>query len=191
MTNSIDFGLDAAGGGKRPQRVTLRVRVSPETKRAAAQIARESSGRKLETVLAALVGDMAVALERPGAWEHERVTAWLGSHVWEVEPQDERPRLRDDEVMGSAYGAYPWDGWEKYAALQGVPAELAALGRDVIREAWQHGWDERLKSLCGWHDDGRRMLRLAQRNPALAQKRWAQLLDTDGGRYDPAADRVP
>jgi hypothetical protein len=175
----------------KPRHVTVRVTVPAEVKRAAAQIARESSGRKLETVLAALVGDMAVALERPGAWEHERVAAWLSSHVWEVEPPDERPRLRDDEVMGSAYGAYPWDGWEKYAALQGVPAELAALGRLLIREAWQHGWDERLRSLCGWRDDGRRMLRLAQRNPALAQKRWTQLLETDGGCSDPATDRVP
>jgi hypothetical protein len=174
----------------KPRHVTVRVTVPAEIKRAAAQITRESAGRKLETVLAALVGDMAVALERPGSWEHERVAAWLGSHMWEVEPQDEALRLRDDEVMGSAYGAYPWDGWGKYAVAQGVPAELAALGRDVIREAWQHGWNERLKSLCGWHDDGRCMLRLAQRNPALAQKRWTQLLDTDGGRYDPATDRV-
>jgi hypothetical protein len=177
-------------GDDEPRPVTVRVTVPAGTKRAAAQIARESAGRKLETVLAALVGDMAVALERPGSWEHERVTAWLGSHVWEVEPPDERPRLRDDEVMGSAYGAYPWDGWEKYAIAQGMPAELATLGRDVIREAWQHGWNERLKSLCGWRDDGRRMLRLARRNPALAEKRWTRLLATDGGRYDPETDRT-
>ncbi|MBS0631899.1 MAG: hypothetical protein JSS11_08300 [Verrucomicrobia bacterium] len=51
------------------------LRVAAETRRAAAQIAREYAGRKLETVLAALVADMAVALERPGSWEHERVTA--------------------------------------------------------------------------------------------------------------------
>jgi hypothetical protein len=100
------------------------------------------------------------------------------------------PRLREDEVMGSVYGTYPWDGWQKYALAQGVPAELATLGRAVIREAWQHGWNERLKSLCGWHDDGRRMLRLAQRNPALALKRWTRLLDTDGGRYDPETGGV-
>ena len=101
----------------------------------------------------------------------------------------ERPRLRDDEVLGSAYGAYPWDGWEKAAVAQGVPAELAALGREAIREAWQHSRDERLRSLCGWRDDGRRMLRLALRNPSLAQKRWTRLLNTDGGHYDPESDR--
>ena len=95
------------------------------------------------------------------------------------------PRLREDEVMGSEFGAYPWDGWEKYARARGVESGLAALGREVIREAWQHWWDERHRSLCGWRDDGRRMLLLARRNPALAQERWSRLLDTDGGRFNP------
>lgn len=102
-----------------------------------------------------------------------------------------RPRLRDDEVLGSVYGAYPWDGWEKSAVAQGVPAPLAALGRDTIREAWQHTWPEELRSRCGWRDDGRRMLRLALRQPALARRRWTRLLETDGGRYDPATDLAP
>ena len=191
MSKSSSPGLTPPGDDELRQ-VTLRVTMPAETTRMAAQIAREYAGRKLETVLAALVSDMAVALERLGSWEHERVTAWLGSHVWEVEPEDQTPRLRDGEAMGSVYGAYlyPWDGWQKYAVAQGVPAELAALGRDVIREAWQHGWDESLKSLCGWNDDGRRMLRLALRNPALALKRWTRLLDTDGGRYDPRTGGV-
>jgi len=47
---------------KKPRNVTLRVKTSAETKRAAARIARDYSGRKLETVLAAFVGDLAVAL---------------------------------------------------------------------------------------------------------------------------------
>lgn len=71
-----------------PQRVTLRVTVDKETKRAAARIARDYSGRKLETVVAAFVADLAVAASRPGSWEHERVGAWLSSHVWECEPHD-------------------------------------------------------------------------------------------------------
>ncbi|MGH8020707.1 MAG: hypothetical protein ACREIA_20965, partial [Opitutaceae bacterium] len=176
--------------GKPPRRVSLRITVDVETREAAERIARDYARRGLESVLAAFVGDLAVAATRPGSWEHERVSAWLSSHVWECEPADDQPRLRDDEVMGSAYGAYPWDGWEKYAVAHGVAAELAALGRLVIREAWQHAWDERLRSLCGWRDDGRRMLRLARRNPALAEKRWTRLLDTDGGRYDPETGRV-
>ncbi|MGH8021012.1 MAG: hypothetical protein ACREIA_22570 [Opitutaceae bacterium] len=174
-----------------PRYVMLRVKVTAEMRRAAARLARDYSGRKLETVLTAFVADLAVAAERPGSWEHERVTAWLTSHVWEIEPPDDAPRLRDHEVLGSASGAYPWDGWEKHAVAQGVPAELASLGRAVIREAWQHEWSERLRSLCGWSDDGRRMLRLALRNPALAQARWTRLLETDSGLYEPPDERAP
>lgn len=189
MSKTSSPGLTPPGDDG-PQPVTVHVTVPAGTKRAAAQIAREYAGRKLETVLAALVGDMAVALERPGAWEHERVTAWLGSHVWEVEPVDECPRLRDDEVMGSVYGDYPWDGWQRWAFAHGVPQELATLGRAVIREAWQHGWDEELRAECGWRDDGRAMLALALTDPKRAEARWSELLDTDGGRYDPATGRV-
>lgn len=70
------------GSEKRPRRVTLRVTVAMETKRAAARLARDYSRQDLETVLAAFVGDLAEAAMRPGCWEHERVTAWLGSHPW-------------------------------------------------------------------------------------------------------------
>jgi len=73
---------------KKPRRATLRVTTLAETKRAAARIARDYSGRKLETVVAAFIADLAVAAERPGSWEHERVAGWLGSHVWECEPHD-------------------------------------------------------------------------------------------------------
>ena len=44
-------------------------------------------------------------------------------------------------------------------------ADLAGLARLTIREAYQHQWSDRLKSLCGWRDDGGRMLRLALRSP--------------------------
>ena len=174
----------------KPRCVTLRVKMAAETRRTAARIAREYAGRKLETVVAAFVGDLAVAAERPGSWEHERVSAWLSSHVWECEPRDERPRLRSEEVMDCSAGNYPWDDWQRCAIARGVPVELAALGRAAIREAWQHEWSERLRSLCGWSDDGGRMLRLALRNPQLAEKRWSRLLETDGGLYEPPSDRA-
>lgn len=77
------------GPENRPTRTTLRVPVSAETAAAAARIARDYSRRKLETVLAAFVADLAVAASRPGSWEHERVSAWLSSHVWQCEPRDE------------------------------------------------------------------------------------------------------
>jgi len=68
--------------------VVVRVIVAVQEKQAAACLARDYSRRKLETVLAAFVADLAVAAERPGSWEHERVAGWLGSHVWECEPED-------------------------------------------------------------------------------------------------------
>ena len=73
------------------------------------------------------------------------------------------------------------------ALAAGVTEDLAGLGRLTMREAYQHQWDDRLKSLCGWRDERRRMIKLALRSPETAEKRWQRLLDTDGyrGDYDP------
>lgn len=89
-------------------------------------------------------------------------------------------------VFDCTFGHYPWDDWERGALAAGVPEDLAGLGRLTMREAFQHDWDARLKSLCGWRDQGRRMMRLALRSPETARKRWNRLLDTDGyrGEYD-------
>jgi len=94
----------------------------------------------------------------------------------------------NSEVPDCVYGYYPWDDWERDALAAGVAKELAALGRLAVREAYQHDWDDRLKSLCGWYDQGGRMIKLALRSPGAAEKRWQRLLDTDGGRgeYDAA-----
>ena len=97
------------------------------------------------------------------------------------------PQLRDERVMGCVYGCYPWDDWQHWAFAHGVSLDVATLGRAVIREAWQHGWSETLRAECGWRDDGRAMLALALTNPARAAARWADLLATDGGSYDPEA----
>jgi hypothetical protein len=103
-----------------------------------------------------------------------------------LKPAAPKPRLDEDRVIGCEYLHYPWDDWERWAVSQGLDSELAALARLTIREAYQHQWCDRLKSLCGWRDDGKRMLRLALRSPRTAEKRWQRLLDTDGGRgeYD-------
>lgn len=92
----------------------------------------------------------------------------------------------DSEVLPCAFGHYPWDDWERDALAAGVPKDLAGLGRLTVREAYQHDWSDRLKSLCGWYDRGRRMIRLALRSPETARNRWQWLLDTDGhrGEYD-------
>lgn len=97
------------------------------------------------------------------------------------------PRLREIEVLGCEPGNYPWDRWERWAMEQGLHRTLAGLGRSVIREAYQHQWDPHLKSLCGWRDDGQRMLEVALRRPAVAVARWSRLLTTDGGRNPEAA----
>jgi hypothetical protein len=96
------------------------------------------------------------------------------------------PRLDEGRVIGCEYLHYPWDDWERWAVSQGLDRDLAALARLTIREAYQHQWSDRLKSLCGWRDDGGRMLRLALRSPKTAAKRWNRLLETDGlrGEYD-------
>jgi hypothetical protein len=67
-----------------------------------------------------------------------------------------------------------------------VPEDLASLGRETMREAFQHGWIEALQVVCGWNDGGKRMIRLALRSPKRARKRWKRLLSTDGyqGEYD-------
>jgi hypothetical protein len=93
----------------------------------------------------------------------------------------------DSEVLQCTFGQYPWDDWERDALAAGVAKDLAGLGRLTVREAYQHDWSDRLKSLCGWYDRGQRMIKLALRSPKTAEKRWQRLLDTDGyrGEYDP------
>jgi hypothetical protein len=96
--------------------------------------------------------------------------------------QEIHPTPLDERVLRCTFGHYPWDDWERAALAVGVPKALAGLGRLTMREAYNHGWTEKLKSLCGWCDDGRRMIQLALRSPQTAEKRWQRLLDTDGQR---------
>lgn len=86
--------------------------------------------------------------------------------------------------LNCAYGDYPWDHWEKDALAAGVPKKLAGLGRLTVREAVQHDWSDELKSLCGWYDQGQRMIKFALRSPEKAKRRWNRLLETDGLRGD-------
>lgn len=71
--------------------------------------------------------------------------------------------------------------------MRGVEKSLANLGRAVMREAYQHQWEESLQQLCGWDDDGEAMIGLALSMPEPARYIWQKLLDTDGcrGSYDP------
>jgi hypothetical protein len=75
---------------------------------------------------------------------------------------EDESRLRLQTPGYCPYGHYPWDYWEKRALAAGVPKELAALGRAVMREAHQHCWDELLQIVCGWEDNGEAMIALAR-----------------------------
>ena len=88
------------------------------------------------------------------------------------------------ELLQWTFGHYPWDDWEKEALDAGVPEDLASLGRLTVREAYQHDWDDDLRSLCGWYDQGRRMIKLALGSPKEARRQWNILLRTDGLRGD-------
>lgn len=47
-------------------------------------------------------------------------------------------------------GDYPWDRWEEHARTRGVSVDLAQLGREVMREAYQHQWATRIARRYGW-----------------------------------------
>ena len=80
-------------------------------------------------------------------------------------------------------GTYPWDDWERFAIANGLDPKMATLGRAVVREAYQHDWNTWVKSLCGWQDNGKRMLKFALQSPDEARVLWECLLKLDGD-YD-------
>lgn len=94
------------------------------------------------------------------------------------------PKLDLDAVLGCMYGDYPWDHWHCWAIAKGLDRDLAGSGRLLIREAYQHGWEPWLQSLCGWSDDGQALLAHALRFPKAARRRWDILMRTDGLRGD-------
>lgn len=98
---------------------------------------------------------------------------------WEDFKPVEKPKWLEDGP-----GNYPWDRWEERARGAGIEDDLAALGRAVYREAYNHGWDRNLQSECGWSDDGERMLQYALIRPEVMRAWWQYLLDTDGERID-------
>ena len=100
-------------------------------------------------------------------------------------PFEQKPPPLDlNAVLGCQYGHYPWDDWHRWAMAEGLDKDLAFAGRLLIREAYQHGWDPWLQSLCGWHDDGQALLACALRFPKAADRQWDILMRTDGLRGD-------
>ena len=95
------------------------------------------------------------------------------------------PTALDARLLSCSAGAYPWDDWERLALASGLAADLANLGRSVMREAYNHAWCERLKTECGLHDEGVAMLRRVLAQPRRTAARWEWLMETDGLRFDP------
>ena len=103
-------------------------------------------------------------------------------------PSVSKPRLNLDQIYGCEFLHYPWDEWERWALAQGLDPRVAGQARLLIREAFNHGWEDWLKIICGWSDDGRALLEFAQRAPERALRQWGILMRTDGfrGDHDPA-----
>jgi hypothetical protein len=93
----------------------------------------------------------------------------------------------NERILASAPGHYPWDHWQREAHAAGLSPELAALGRAVMRESYQHDWCDRLKYECGIDNPGTAagMITCGKDHPYLAERRWQWLLITDGLRFDP------
>lgn len=88
-------------------------------------------------------------------------------------------------IIGRAYGDYPWDHFEKAALAAGVPEQMASLLREVMREAYNHDWSERLRVECGLRDAGATLIARAKQEPEQLQERLQWLLETDGQRVHP------
>lgn len=84
---------------------------------------------------------------------------------------------RDRVVLTSSTGNYPWDVWERRAIAEGVSKELAALGRSLMREAYQHNWDEAKCGEAGWNDRGEKMIQIALATPSMTTFRWRFMLE--------------
>lgn len=87
-------------------------------------------------------------------------------------------------MCGCSRGHYPWDDWERFARARGLDVEIAGLGRLLIREAYNHGWEGWLQNLCGWGGEGQALLAFALRAPEKARWCFSRLMETDGLRGD-------
>lgn len=79
-----------------------------------------------------------------------------------------------------------WDQWETKALAAGVPAHLASLGRDLMRDLAQHTAGE-IRGL-GHEGDGDKMIAMALAAPVTMELRFASDLCTPvgvSGRVDP------
>jgi hypothetical protein len=74
--------------------------------------------------------------------------------------------LKENDAM------FYWDKWEA-EALSKVDKELAALGRQVMRDHYQHSKED---WLLGEESDGPEMLRICLDDPEAAKERFEEEL---------------
>ena len=72
---------------------------------------------------------------------------------------------------------YGWDSWEIYARHEGVAPELADLGRSVMREWYNHSW-EQFEDEVGF-EAAEYMIAQAKAEPDKTEARWAYLLSEE------------
>ncbi|TWU62348.1 hypothetical protein V7x_40770 [Crateriforma conspicua] len=82
----------------------------------------------------------------------------------------------DDKDRARTVGGFEWDAWKLKADMKGVPTDLACLGRDLMREAFEQSWSKELQAECGWKDRGIAMIELAMTSPSVARQRWTELM---------------
>lgn len=63
-----------------------------------------------------------------------------------------------------------WDFWQQQALAAGVSQELATLGREVMRDHYQHGKEDHL---LGAEEDGKKMLQMCLDDPKGAEDFFA------------------
>lgn len=92
-----------------------------------------------------------------------------------------RERAIEQAHQAQVKERYAWDCWKTQALAAGVAADLADLGRAVMREHYQHGWLSYDNEVSVRSRD--EMLHLALSEPEKAAVRWQWLLDTAGGKH--------
>lgn len=83
---------------------------------------------------------------------------------------------------------YYWDLWSSRAEALGVPAALASLGRELMREVAQHGHDS--TTALGTEDDGPYMLAMCLQAPLSAEQRFSLDLASYSGVHFDEVDAV-
>lgn len=78
-----------------------------------------------------------------------------------------------------------WDQWKERADAANMRADVATAGRALVRECYQHGWENfmgpGIQTLCGYDDNGEALLAFGLAYPDLAERIWNHLVADDAG----------